>query len=272
MFSLWNRSDESKLTAELQHLMIAGQLRPILDRLDDLLPSLPTSGDMCFFRSLARALVRSHDWFTAPEENRAIAEDAATHLMQLALRDEKMVPRVRAIVYELERSADLILLPYVLRKHLFRWGLTVHGDKPSSGPFVLDKYETEALSQRTTSVFRTSLVDGTLVKRVPTAEAIFALLNTNKWDFQLRASLTKQLETPEARRSLAALIVPPGYTIDRATLDELFDAENVLAAMLQAKEGRTVESWSDQCLLRLLRVLQGEDPTFTSVNRGDAEY
>jgi hypothetical protein len=63
------------------------------------------------------------------------------------------------------------------------------------------------------------------------------------------------------------LIVPPGFLIDRMTLDLLIDAERVLAAMQQSNEGISANTWSDQCLCRLRAVLRGEDPTFIDISR-----
>jgi hypothetical protein len=267
VFELWQETDAIKLTIEFMQLIATAQLRPILDRLDDLLPSLPESGDVRFFCTLAQALIRNTDWLIMPEDNRAIAEEAAIHLMQLGLRDKRMVPRVRSVLAALEKADDLVILPFVLRKHLFHWGLTVHDKQPSSGTFLLDRSETEALSLRTRPLIRDSLLNGKLIRRVPTSEAMFALLNRDMWDQELRVSLTTQLEVPDARRSFAALIVPPGFLIDRMTLDLLIDAERVLAAMQQSNEGISANTWSDQCLCRLRAVLRGEDPTFIDISR-----
>jgi len=269
VFKLWQETDAGKLTAEFNQLIASGNLRPILDRLDDLLPSLPDSGDVRFFCSLAQALIRNTDWFIVPEDNRAIAEEAAIHLMQLGLRDTKMVPRVRSVLAALEKAGDLVILPFVLRKQLFHWGLTVHDKRPSSGAWLLDRTETEALLLRMRPLVRDSLLNGKLIRRVPTSEAMFALLNCDMWDQELRVSLTTQLEAPDARRSFAALIVPPGFSIDRLTLDRLIDAERVLVAIKQSNEGISANSWSDQCLRRFRAVLQGEDPTFISLGRDD---
>lgn len=269
VFGLWQETDAVKLTAEFKQLIASGKFRPILDRLDDLLPSLPESGDLRFFCSLAQALVRNNDWFIMPEANRAIAEEAAIHLMQLGLRDKRMVPRVKSVLSALEDAADLIILPFVLRKQLFHWGLTVHEKRPSSGTFLLDRSETEALLLRMRPLVRDSLLNGKLIRRVPTSEAMFAILNCDMWDQELRVSLTTQLEAPDARRSFAALIVPPGFQIDRKTLDKLVDAGRVLTAMQQSNEGIAANTWSDQCLRRLRAVLEGKDPTFIDLGRND---
>jgi len=110
--------------------------------------------------------------------------------------------------------------------------------------------------------FRTALLDGTLLRRIPNCDAIFALSNTSNWDDDLRKSLTKQLEGPEARASIAGLIVPPGYTADRSSLEQLFDADAVLALMRKAKEGASTDGWSEQSLRRLRAILANKNHMF----------
>lgn len=269
--ALWNEKDQKTLAADLKRLLATGELRPIIDRLDDLLPKLPEAGDARFFGALAEALVRDQDWLLAPEENHSIAEDAGTHLLRLGLRDKGQTKRVKAVVEALVKANDLILLPIILRKHLFNWGLTIHDPNPRHGEFVFDKRETEDLLARTAPNFRAALLDGTLLRRIPNSEALFALSNAAQWDDDVRASLTKQLQEPEARASFAALTVPPGYSIDRKSLDELIDSDAVLTAMRAADEGRRAGTWSENCLRRLRYALRGKDTIFMSDSDKDEE-
>jgi hypothetical protein len=211
---------------------------------------------------LARALIRRTDWFFEPEENRAIAEDAASYLMQLGLRNRKMVTRVKAVLDELAKVGDLVLLPFILRKHLFLWNLPNSDKIPGHGDFVFDRNETIELLDRSAPFLRKAVIDGTLLRRMPTSEAIFTLSRADMWNDELRAALTEQLMGLEARRSFAALIVPPGYIIDAATLNRLLDVQPVLEVMSKAKEGHQPKTWSDNCLRRLRYVLLGKDPTF----------
>jgi len=259
---LWDEPDEGLLGAELRRLLKVGELRPIIDRLDDLLPKLPEEGDAKFWRALARAFIREHDWLLAPEDNRAIAEDATAYLLQLGTRDKTKVERVKRVAEVLLAAGDLVILPKVLRNHLFKWGLTVHGRSEGSGDYIITKKETEDLLAKSILIFRTALFDGTLLRRTPNCEAIFALSNTNNWDDDLRKSLTAQLDGHEARASIAGLIVPPGHSVDRSSLDQLFDADAVLARIRAAKEGNSTGSWSEQCLRRLRAILAGKDPMF----------
>ena len=150
----------------------------------------------------------------------------------------------------------------MLRKHLFRWGLTVHGPSERGGDYIFTKKETEDLLARSIPIFRNALLDGTLLRRIPTCDAIFALSNTDNWDDGLRKSLTAQLDVHEARASIAGLIVPPGYGVDRPSLESLFDTDIVLARMRAAKEGTDTGNWSEQCLRRLRATLAGKNHVF----------
>lgn len=178
------------------------------------------------------------------------------------MRDRTKVNRVKNIIEALFAAGDLVMLPRVLRTHLFQWGLTVHSQPESSRNPVLNKAETEDLLLRAVPLLRTGLLDGTLLRRVPNCEAMFALANTRNWDEDLRKSMTAQLDSHEGRASIAALIVPPGYSADRSSLNELFDADVVLARMRAASEGVSKDSWSEQCLRRLRAILAGKNPMF----------
>ena len=259
---LWDEPDEAALCAELRRLLKIGELRPIIDRLEDLLPKLPEEGDAKFWRALVKAFIREHDWLLAPEDNHAIAEDATTYLLRLGMRDKTKVERVKRVAEALLEAGDLIILPEVLRKHLFKWGLTIHQRSEDSRDYIFTKRETEELLARSIPIFRAALLDGTLLRRIPNCEAIFALSNTGNWDDDLRKSLTAQLEGHEARASIAGLIVPPGYSADRSSLDQLFDADTVLARMRAEKEGTSMSSWSEQSLRRLRAILAGKNPMF----------
>ncbi|CAN7213407.1 KAP family NTPase [Phenylobacterium sp. LjRoot219] len=259
---LWHEPDEAELALALRRLLAEGELRPILDRLDDLLLKLPERGDVPFFRTLSRALVRDHDWYLEPEPHFAVADDAIAQLFRLGLRERSEAGRVQKIVAALVDDGDLILSPGILRKHLFRWGLTHHSQGERRGEFIFDRRETEDLRDSTDKLYRSALTEGRLLRRIPNCEALFALSNTGNWDNSLRESLTGQLSTYEGRASFAALVVPPGHGIDQLTLDRLMDASLVQSRMEAAGEGKEVKSWIDACLRRLRRSLEGRDTVF----------
>jgi len=260
--ALWAETDHVILESQLRELIAKDELRSIVDRFDDLLPKLPQTGDITFWSSFARALIRDHDWYMQPEPNRVLADDATTHLVRLGMRHSNQVGRVKNIVAALAQDGDLIIVPWLLRKHLFRWGLTLHDQSERSGEFIFDKEETEALRDATFQTYRQALLDGRLLRRTPNSEALFVLINGRLWDSDLRHSLTQQLENYEGRASMAALVVPPGYSIDRTTLDHLFDADRIQSLMEETTEGEERSTWIDQCLNRFRRSLTGKNTMF----------
>jgi len=50
--------------------------------------------------------------------------------------------------------------------------------------------------------------------------------------------------------------------VDRSSLEQLFDADAILARMRAAKEGISAGNWSEQSLRRLRAILAGKDPMF----------
>jgi hypothetical protein len=259
---LWNHPDEGVLSAELERLFTSGGLRPIIDRLDDLLPRLDEKGDVKFWKALAKTLVRKQDWLLSPEESRGIAEDATSCLLGLGLRDNTKINRVKCVAEALLGDGDLIILPALIRHHLFHWGLTVHNKMQRNGDFIFTQEETQNLIGKSLPIFSNAVRDETILRRIPNCEAIWALSNSGNWGDCLRQSLTFQLSTKEARATFAALIVPPGYSADRSSLALLFDVDAVLSQMRAANEGANAETWSEQCLWRLRAILAGRDPMF----------
>ena len=150
-------------------------------------------------------------------------------------------------------------MPWVLRKHLYVFGLTTHG-QARGGDSVLDERETVATLSRELPRYRTALLDGTLLKRVPNVEAFFVIENSGNWDQELRDGLTAQLEDPKARETFASLLVPPGFGVNPDALEGLLDVPQVASQMEQNGEGRPPgETWLEKCLARLRRSLEGRE-------------
>lgn len=256
---LWDNRDIADLEKTLRGMLESETLSSLLDRLDDLLPTLGPDGDQTFWLALSRALMRSTDWALGASPNGPLAEDAATYLMRFGARGNINADRMKKALLALEQDGDLIIAPWVLRKHLFAFGLTKHR-KDRGGASVLSETETLEMLEREVPRYCTALLDGTLIKRVPNMEAIFVIDNMQRWSASLREALTTQLSDARARATLASLVVPPGYSTVRNHLNDLMDAERVLAWMEAAGEGRSPrETWLDLCLARLRRVLQGRD-------------
>ena len=118
----------------------------------------------------------------------------------------------------------------------------------------MGREETIALYDRELPRYRRAVLDSTMLRRLPDVEVLFSILNRAGWDDELRTSLTAQLDTPEAVGTLASLLLPQGWSVDHATVAELFDTAVVgtrLEAMLAA--GWTPE---DDWILNAVKRLQ----------------
>lgn len=254
---LWSNGDVMALETEQRLLISDGRLGAALDRLDDLLPSLPDTGDATFWVALSRTLYRASDWLPGPEPQRGLADDAAASLMRLALRDAEQASRIRAAIDALVVDGDLILVPGILRKQLFAHGLTSHG--AGRGGEILDLDTTRALLASELPRYRTAILSGEALRRLPNVELIFVLLNTSNWDDDLRAAFTAQLDTMAAIGTFAGLLVPPGYFAERAVIESMCDADTILARIdeLITDCKLPVNEWLAASIRRLRHYLAG---------------
>jgi KAP family P-loop domain len=260
---LWSSSGLAKLEGALRHLMSEGKLAATLDRLDDLLPSLPDVGDRTFWVALSRVFCRRSDWLSGPEAARALAVDTATTLYRLVLRDPKRAPRLSSAIDGLIAANDLVLVPWIIRKHLFVHGLTIPPQSPRGGG-VLNVQETKDLLARELPRYRRAVLDGTALRRLPNLEAVYVIANSGHWDTDMRKFFTAQLNSLEAISTFAGLLVPPGYIANRASLEQLFDATEVETRIerLFADAKMPADPWLAESLQRLRRILAGQDPNF----------
>lgn len=252
--AIWTKSlDEIQI--ELTARLNSERLPSLIDRLDDLLPQLSPGGDNRFFTALTHAFARDKDWLDGPNVAGPITDDAETYLMRLGTRNPKNPDRVKAIMRALIDDGDLTLTPGILRKHIFR-----HGFAPEIGPregeTIYDRDETSTLLHSELPRYRKALLDGTLLKRIPNLEALFCIKNTGNWDDELKKSLTDQLCDQRARATFAGQIVPPGYSTDRTTLAELFDADEIGAIMEKEDQSLSEEkTWLGTSVASLKRIL-----------------
>lgn len=258
---LWATGQEHELETGLRNLLSSGMLRTFVDRLDDLFDTLPREHDLIFWQNLARVLVRDSDWIASPDNLSSIASDAGDALLRMASRDKETISRVRGIFAHLIDQGDLILVPHMLRKLLFHYGMTKHSTRERQDDWFFTKSEVEAFLDGEIARYREAILEGFALRRLPTVQAIFAIGNSERWDEELRQNLTGQLSTKEALSTFAALVVPPGYSIDRSSLDELFVADQVQ----QILEGFGDPSewiddpWVASSVRRLLAVFHGRD-------------
>jgi len=258
--ALWALTSLEKLDSEFKTLKRNGQLGPLLDRLGDFLASFPVSGDQWFWGALCRVLVRENDWIAGEEAERGFIEDVGSILWRLARTGNDGAKRFRAILAVLIKSGDLLVVPWVLRRHLFAHGLTPYSNQ-ARGDHILDANETNALLDLELPRYRDAVTGGIVLRRLPDTEAIFCLVNCNQWDTVLRQNFTSQLDSMNAVSSLAALMLPPGIICDRSTLDLMLNADIVLtkSTTLLRAEGMPESEWLSTAVRRFRATLAGHD-------------
>lgn len=119
------------------------------------------------------------------------------------------------------------------------------------------------LIERELPRYRAAILDGTALRRLPNVEAIFVVANLNRWDDELSDALTEQLRGCSALSTFAALIVPPGYGVEKSTLDEISDATTIAERI----DALGVQDWPSNeylalCLRRLRAAAKGRDANF----------
>lgn len=260
--ALWNAGDRAETENQLRLLAEAGKLPAIIDRIGDLLPTLPHAGDVPFWVALARSFRPDQPWLNGPNATFQVADDAATVLYRFAMRDDEARARFKTVFTALHDDGDLLLVPWILRKHLFAHGMTKHaGHSRSDVPFSAD--ETRDLLQAVLPRYREAIVSGIALEYVRNLEAVFVIANTRNWDDELRASLTDQLKGQAAVSTFAGLMVPPGHTADRSTFEELCDADALQTEVARVlKDDPPADAWLASSLRRLKAILSGRDPMF----------
>ena len=255
---LWNESGVDELESKLRQHLERGSLEDVLDRLDDLLPSLPGTGDLTFWVALARALRRDSDWLTRYEVARQLALSAARTLARMARRDPSRRSRVQNAVGALVDADDLLILPRLLRDQLYAHGMTSGSSGPRGGE-VMTKQETADLLSRELPRYRKAVLDGVLLRRLANSDIIFVMIDAEAWDTELRSSLTIQLNSLEALRSYAGLLVPPGYLVSVETLNVISELETLrdVIETTGSVDARPGDEWVDECLRRLTAIVAG---------------
>ncbi|WP_341962598.1 KAP family NTPase [Pseudomonas sp. RC10] len=261
---IWSLSSED-LINELQSLQQAGRLETLLDCLNDLAPVMTQTGDETFWVGLSRVLTRDHDWITENEVERGFVDDAAAILWRVAHTTGNGTARLKITIDALIRDGDLLITPWILRKHLFAHGFVPYGPQGKGGE-IFSADETISLRDRELPRYRTAVLEGKALRRLPDTELIFCILNSDRWDSELRQCLTSQLSSIEAISTFAALITPPGILCDYQTLDLMIDAGKLLERLLSmfSKSERPEDDWIAQAINRLNAVLSRKDPHFAA--------
>lgn len=257
--ALWVSNDAAYLAPELRELVGQGRIRDLIARIADLHLHMPAGGNSVFWTSLSQSLLRDSDWATGPTELRSAIDDAEQLMFIIA--DSNNASAKNAIKALIDHG-DLVIVPSILRKHLFAHGLTPL-DTARGGDSFLSKDETAAILEREAPRYRTAIADGSALRRVADVELWFVLSNCKIWDEELRAHLTDQLSSPEAIATAATLLTPEGWSIDYDTVNGFFDAELVRGRLetFIAESKMPTGDWVSSAVRRFRRRLTSSNAT-----------
>lgn len=252
--SLWADPALDLLEEKLRDHIETGMITYLLDRLDDLLPELPEGGDTPFWLSLSRAL-SFDDYSEAIDSRPSVARHAAETLIHFMNRTEEQKSRHLDLIRDLQNSGDFIFVPRIVRMALFSHGMTVHDDVPRRESF-LGRKEIERLRDLEVERCSRALMNGDLLKKTPTLETIYLILNVDAWSAEHKKSLTDQLSDRSALIRFSGLLVPPNNTINLETLDKMIDIPKV-QQLVELELQQEVDDWTSLVLSRLQRAMSG---------------
>ncbi len=253
-------SSVEKIEEELCKRMDSSELGSLIDLISDYLPKLPVEGDDNFWVALIRVLSRPSDWLDKPDPRSGYAEDAATYLFRFGSKNGEQLERSKKIIAVLIAHGDLILTPWILRKHMFIHGFAGQTKRPQP-TMIFTQDETEQLMKTELVRYQAAIHEGVWLRRCPNPESLFCLVNSDNWHSNDRLSLTAQLRNPEARATFAAMLVPPGFITGSETMATLVDTYEV-GEFLTRDINASRDPWIKASLKRLQSVLNGKDPLF----------
>ncbi|WIE53078.1 KAP family NTPase [Pseudomonas sp. GM17] len=258
---VWSLNSVDEMLSVLKALQDSGQFDQLVDRIGDIFPILSKSGDQIFWVAISRSLIRAHDWILGEENTGSVVDDAGAILWRFAQTTPNAKVRVKAIVQSLIESEDLLIVPWILRKHLFAHGLTSYNQQ-NHGELIFSLEETRELRDLELPRYYAAVISGVAIRKLPDTEAIYCILNCDFWDDALKQSLTAQLDSMSAISTIAALLNPPNVIIDLETLDQMFDSGAVLG-MTQGflrSEGFPENEWLASSIRRFRNTLLGRNP------------
>lgn len=257
-----------KIPVFISELLGHGKIRDFSIRLFDFLEELPKERDIGVWGAIADSFRRGQDWAAEADHSPRIIEELGDQLISFGARSDKGRARLIEILKCLIKKEDPFFAPQIVRWHYHALGMGT--DKSRSTGTVLQESEVRSFLDDIEDYVRSSLKDESLLKRVPIAEPIFLLNNTGRWTEADRDELTGQLVSAKAIATLASVITPPGYLIDKDALDQLVDISVVKERIedFEKAGSRPQSDWLGSSWGRFKAIVSGLDPHFHS---GDAQ-
>lgn len=220
VFDLWN----SPTFENFQEVLTARKSQQLPDRIEKLLKVLPWEKDIAFFNGFSN-FVLSFD----TEERvgfRGVVDGIKWALIRLISNDVELLLRVHELIGALVDEGDTILLPDLVRHHMFAFGLA-QGFEKRDYAVVVQQDEFVDIHQRTIKRYASLILNGEWESKFCTADPFFAVEQSGEYSEEIRQAVSQQVEDPGSALAFCMIIAPPGVSIERSSLERLVDLEHL---------------------------------------------
>lgn len=258
VLSLWNEHQADTLLESLTSIRQRGAFEDTLDRVADLIMTLDPAGDSTFWLAVSQSFVRDEPLSLATSYSNQVSEASRT-LRRMGRSGDEGAARLLKTAKSLREANALSIFPALFRQELFAHGM-IEGSS-SRGNSALSREYVDQIIAEDLARWRTAILDGTVLKHLPTLDLIYIFLNLDRWDEELKNSLRAQLEDSDSLLTFSGLMLPPGHTIGRDTLHNLLNVELLqptIDKVLSHPSDR--ETWLLNSVGKLARIAAGHDP------------
>lgn len=247
------------IESRLRGLHAESKLGEFLDVLEEVIVDLDHTSAVTFWLALANISHRGGRWIEKDDGLRQIARSAADALIRWGRRDENSGFHVARILLALREHGDFSIAPSVVRHELFAHGMV--RDFSSRGDNIFDIEQVKGIYASESVRYIDYIQSGQFLRDAVNVDPIFALLNMEDWTSDLKESLLSQMVSSEAVSTFAALLTPPGWTLDLVTLDKIVEVTQ-LRSILDKTDPGVGDTWVQLARRRLVRVANGQDIHF----------
>lgn len=261
LVTIWNTGSFDDLTAHTK-LPLIESLPVLFERLEDVMQTLDEGRDETFWNALAQVLNRPVEWGSGREVLPGLVEQAAALLGRFANTNPECRERGRKILATLRLSGELALLPRVVRTHISRFGKRKGGKPRLDRPQIWDEREFESILLAELDRYRDYVCSDDFLVNAFSFEAGFVLLDMGRFGKLERSSMTNRLVDVQSTSSFAALLIPPGYSVEPSALAEVIDVEAFRERVSTFAHHNTwaLDDYRKLSARRLIALAKGRDP------------
>jgi hypothetical protein len=139
-----------------------------------------------------------------------------------------------AVLQRLHELGDLVLLPDLLRKHEFAFGLFGKQARERYLPrTVLDRHQTEHLVHEAAAGWQQRMRSGDLLQRLLDPIPLFSMREQGLWDDACAAALRAHLDTPEAFDHFVLMFFGGHWLSEAYSVAWFFDRKTFMARLYE---------------------------------------